>query len=149
MFDINQEIEFHYPANTHVRYLGQQLALKKRQFIVRRIRDLVAEPLTPDEFIRRPYVRRSRYLVVGIEYEQRQWRQFYVGCSAEYSSPSQLRLALYEPSGKRPAKLLLRPFEATMHDRAALIRWLHRHKHKDFHGLQLRVFADDLRLVLN
>jgi hypothetical protein len=133
MFDINQEIEIHYPVSTHVRYSQHNVGLKRRHFVVRRLRDLVAEPLTPEEYLRRPFVRRSRYLVVGTEIDANQWRQFYAGCSMEYPSPSQLRIALYEPGAKKPAKLLHRAFDATVTDREALRRWLLRN-------------ADDLQL---
>jgi hypothetical protein len=146
MFDTNQEVEFHYPVTTHVRYCGMEIGVRRRHLVVRRIRDLVAEPLTPEEFLRRPFVRRSRYLVVGTEIENHQWRQFYVGCSKEFRAPSQLRLALYEPSAKRPAKLLHRSFDSTVADRDALRRWLLVHGTDDFKGLLLRIYADDLRV---
>jgi hypothetical protein len=141
---IDTTLTLHYPTVTHVRYSDVTKYLQ-RQFRVLQIRDLVREPLTPMDFLRRPYVRRSRYLLLG--QEQRYCRQFYLGCSAEYQSPTQLRVALYEPSGAQPVELLARPIEADVRDRKLLIRLLEKWRDRDFGGLVLRVYADDLRLL--
>jgi hypothetical protein len=146
MFDINDEIEIHYPVSTHVQYFDTQIASRRRHFVVRRLRDLVTEPLTPEEFLRRPFVRRSRYLVTGTEIESNHWRRFYIGCAEEYMAPSQLRIGLYETNGSRPVALIGRAYEATVPDRNLLRRWLAENASKSFGGLLLRVYADDLSL---
>ncbi|TWU37227.1 hypothetical protein [Novipirellula artificiosorum] len=149
MFERNDRIEFHYPITTHVRYFTSQIAMRPRRLVVYQLRDLVAEPLTPIEYLNRPYVRRSRWLVRGTETGKDHPQQFYLGCSPEFRAPSQLRVALYRPDAIRPSKLLLRPFGPTVHDRDALRRWIHRHHDDDFDGLELRIFADDLYLHSN
>ncbi len=129
------------------RYWDGSPKVRKRLLRIHKIRDLVAEPLTPAEYLRRPYVRRSRWLILATEHGKLYPQHFYVGCTTEFRAPSQLRVGLYEPEAIRPKALILRPFEPTMHDRDTLRRWLHRYADKDFNGLLLRVFADDMRLL--
>ncbi len=139
---VDTTIQIHYPRITHVRFEPRYLP---RTIRIERIRDLVSEPLTPQEFLRRPYVRRSRYLVLGQEGSR--YRQFYLGCSEEFLAPSQLRLALYEPEGEKPVELIGSPFESHVADRKALLRMLEQWQNKSFGDLVLRIYADDLRLV--
>jgi hypothetical protein len=137
-------LTIHYPTDTHVRLEGSRI-LRPRSIRVLSVRDLVAQPLTPEEFLRRPFVRRSRYLLRG--YENGQYRQFYLGCSEEFRAPSQLRIALYEPGKLRPTDLLSRPFEPSVLDRKQLARLLIKCQERDFGQLTLRVFTDDFGLV--
>jgi len=146
MFDHGDEVEFHYPIRTHVKWIDST-EFRSRQVIVRSVRDLVERPLTPDEFLRRPYVRRSRWLVRGIENDSQQFRQFYTGVTPQFAAPSQLRVGLYEPDGVRPVQLLGRGFEPTIKDRRILIRALDRWLSHDYGELLIRIFSDDLRLV--
>lgn len=138
------EIEFHYPMDRHVlRFDPTQSQV--RQVVINSIRDLVADPLTPEEFLRRPFLRRSRWLIRAWEPSLRQYRQFYIGSAREFRAPQQLRLALYEPEGQRPAKLLIRSINPAMRDCRTLARLLHRWRDRDFGGLQMRIYADDMR----
>ena len=137
-------LTIHYPHDTHVR-LENAVQFVPRTFRLISIRDLVREPLTPEEFLRRPFVRRSRYLVRANEAGQ--YRQFYLGCSEEYRAPSQLRIALYDPHKARPLELLSRPFGPNTLDRKQLSKLLLKCYDRDFGSLVLRVFADDLGLV--
>jgi hypothetical protein len=141
---IGTDLELSYPTTTHVRYADKPF-FRDRIFRVVKIRDLVQEPLTVAEFLRRPYNRRSRYLILG--QEGNRYRQFYLGCAAGYEAPGQLRLALYDPEGYRPLELLARPFECDVRDRKIMLRLLSNWVDKDFGGLVLRVFADDLGLA--
>lgn len=140
----NNTIKLHYPSSTHVGFV-RTVEHKPRLFTILRVRDLVRQPLTVEEFIRRPFVRRSRYLILGNECGC--LRQFYVGNSQEYFAPSQLRLALYEPFSIRPNKLLARPFDDTVEDRRQMLKILRSLPSHDFGDLELRIFADDLCLI--
>jgi hypothetical protein len=137
-------LTLHYPRTTHVRF-EDAAEYYKRTLRVLSIRDLVHEPLTPEEFLRRPFVRRSRYLILG--HESGQFRRFYLGCAAEYRAPSQLRIALYEPGKIKPIDLLSRPIGPNVQDRKYLSKLLITCREKDFGKFVLRVFADDFGLV--
>lgn len=140
-------IEFHYPVTTHVRWLGEA-PQTIRYVLVKRVRDLVVEPLTLREYLQRPFVIRSRWLITGVDQCCQRYRQFYLGCSPEFSSPSQLRIALYSAESARPQRILHRPFEPTLRDRKELMRLAESLRDNDTQAdLQLRIFADDLRLV--
>jgi hypothetical protein len=141
----NRKLTLHYPRTSHVGFLHHP-DFAQRTFEILQIRDLVRQPLTPEDYLRRPFVRRSRYLAIARE--QGKYRQFYLGCSLEYQAPSQLRLALYAPDSQRPCELLARPFESDPRDRKVLLRLLARLQQKSFGQLQLRIFADDLRVIV-
>lgn len=84
---------------------------------------------------------RNRRLVVGNHY-----RKFYAGVSEEFYCDSPLRLGLYgaEP---RPLDIVGREFHNDPRERKLMIRLLERWYGKNFNGRELRVFADDFRLV--
>ncbi len=145
MFETGEVVTIHYPVSTHVRHIGIAI-VKPRQIVIRAVRDLVSEPLTPEEFLRRPYIRRSRWLVRGYEPDHRRFRQFYLGSSLEFMAPSQLRLALYELGAARPHELLYRAIEPTVRDRKLLARAMTQWRDRVYGGLQLRIYADDFRL---
>jgi hypothetical protein len=144
MFEPGSTIELVYPTITHVLRV-YSAPRKVRQLYVHRVRDLVTEPLTIAEFTRRPYVARSRWLILASEWAGKPPRQFYVGTADNYQAPGVLRLALYEPDRPRPAKLLGRQFEPTVVDRQALLRLAIREAEKH-DGYLVRIFAGDLRL---
>lgn len=142
MFEPGACLEFRYPifnrCEAHLREFRQ------RQVKVLRVRDLVRDPLTTEEFLRRPYVIRSRWLVDGVE--NGRYRKFYLGASPEFAAPSELRLGLYEPFADRPSKILIRPVLPTIEDRRALVRLLLKWSGRDFGDCRLGIFADDMRL---
>lgn len=144
MFTPGQQVELVYPTITHVLRV-YSAPRKVRQLYVHRVRDLLAEPLTPAEFTRRPYVARSRWLILASELAGKPPKQFYAGTADNYRSPGVLRLALYEPDKAGPVKLLGRQFEPTVADRQSLLRLLMREADKH-EGYLLRIFAGDLRL---
>lgn len=146
MIDPGEYLEISYPVDTHVRRFDV-VPRRRRHITIHRVRDLVSDPLTVEEFLRRPFVRRSRWLAFAKDNELEQWRQFYLGSTEEFASPGNLRLALYEPGGSRPKEILGREFRPTVFDRKLMMRLLRRWNHQDHGDLQLRICCDDLRLV--
>lgn len=134
-------LRLYYPRRNVV---GKSPDWQLRLFSRWSVRDLVTAPLTPQEFLQRPLVRRSRYLWQGRDV-QGQWRKFYYGATREGWLETQLRLALYD--GSQRIQFLTRPFEPTVRDRILLARVVSRWDGHDFDGLQLRITCDDLRLV--
>jgi len=141
--EIGNTVELHYPTCTSV-LAATEKRWKRREIQVQQIRDLVEHPLTLEEFLRRPFIYRSRYLLQAVEHGQR--KQFYLGTAREFFSCGQLRLGLYLPDGRRPTELLSRPFENTPYDRRLLYRAVLELAQYDFGQKQLRVLADDLRI---
>lgn len=141
---VGATVQLRYPTCTDVLAKSEK-RWKPRQIEVLGIRDLVTQPLTPQEFMRRPFTRRTRYLIKGRE--NGILKQFYLGTSLEFHTAGQLRLALYRPGALRPEELLARPFENEPYDRRLLYQSLLQLAEYDFGHLQLRVLADDLRLV--
>jgi len=147
MIELGQTITIHYPTTTHVRYFDA-VPRRPRTIQIVSIRDLVHEPLTIAEFLRRPYVRRSRLLVRAIDLDTGRYRQFYTGNSAEMIATSQLKIGLYDPGQSRPAEVLFRAIDPTVRDRKLLIRAIDRWASDNRCDIsRLRIFADDLRLV--
>jgi hypothetical protein len=142
MFNPGQQIELVYPTITHILHV-EKAPRKLRQLYVHRVRDLVAEPLTPNEYLHRPYVARSRWLILASELAAQPPKQFYAGTADNYRAPGILRLALYEPESTRPRQLLGRQINPTPHDRRLLLRWINKvaDKYPDF---ELRILAPDL-----
>ncbi len=147
MFNLEPEqyLELTYPANTHVREF-ENARRQLRKLTIRRIRDLTRDPLTINEFLRRPYTMRSRWLIRAFDHDLKSWRQFYLGSSTEFAAPGQLRIAFYRPDGTSMEKLLGREFNPTVRDRKLMMRLLRRWANKDHGDLQLRISCDDLRL---
>lgn len=141
MFSAGSRIELSYPDSTLVESLAK---LRRRRVRVCGVRDLVREPLTPEEFVRRPFIRRSRWLITGYDLDRRQYRQFYAGSSGEYRSPGLLRVALYEPGADRPTWPFPRPYGPTRRERALLVHCLREWLSRDLADLQLRIYCDDL-----
>ena len=147
MFNPTDQIVFTYPLQTHVRSIGAT-GFQQREVVVRRVRDLVKDPLTPTEFVRRPFVNRSRWLILGHDKSTSQLRQFYLGSSKEFAAPAQLRLAWYELGGNKPIDIVYRSIEPTVKDRKALSREISRlTAHEPDAGRVLRIYCDDMRLV--
>jgi hypothetical protein len=137
------KIELTYPDSTVVDSLA---TLSRRRICVYRVRDLVAEPLTPEEFLRRPFIRRSRWLISGYDLDLQRRRQFYLGNSAEHRAPGVLKLALYEPGQTKPRWSLSRDFGPTRRERQLLIDSLAEIAKRGGTGMQLRIYCDDLRI---
>jgi len=146
MFESGTYLEISYPVSTHVRHLPE-VPRRVRKITVRHARDLVRYPLTVNEFLRRPFVARSRWLISAWDNDIRQFRQFYLGSTDEFFAPGRLRLALYEPDGFVPKQIICREFQPTVVDRRNLIRLVRDWNQADHEGLVLRILADDFRVV--
>jgi hypothetical protein len=140
MIEPGQTIELTYPDCTLVEALAN---FERRRIRVHSIRDLVAEPLTPTEYLRRPKQRRSRWLVLGYDLDRFAWRKFYVGSALEYQRPGVLRVGLYRPGETSPADLISREFGPTARERLILARVLVEWLQADLGRMRLRVLADD------
>lgn len=112
-----------------------------RRFQVERARDLIAEPLSVKEFLRHPFLARSRWLISGYDVDANQSRTFYIG------KAGLLKLALYEPGSSRPKWSLPRPFGPTSSERTLLIDSLAECAKRGPTNLLLRIYCDDLRLI--
>jgi hypothetical protein len=141
-FDRGMEVEISYPESTHVRFWRPD-QYRTREVVIQSARDLVTEPLSVAEFMRRPYLLRSRWLVKAYEPKIRQWRQFYWGSTREFAAPGLLRVGLYEPGAEAPTWLHGRPFRPTPEDRNLLIKALAEWGKIDFGQAKLHIFADD------
>jgi hypothetical protein len=141
-FDRGMEVAINYPVSTHVRFFRPD-QMRRREVVIHAARDLVTDPLTIAEFMRRPFLLRSRYLVKAYEPEIRQWRQFYWGSTREYAAPGILRVGLYEPGAEKASWVYDRAFLPTPEDRRELIKSLRQWEKIDFGSASVRVFADD------
>jgi len=146
MFSRGDEVEISYPVSTHVR-LWRPDETRRRQLIIHDIRDLLTEPLSVQDFLPRPYILRSRWLAKAFEPERRRWRQFYLGSSREYAAPGILRVGLYERGATKPIKVYGREFQPTPEDRRALVKAIRQWARHDFGDAELRIFANDLRVL--
>lgn len=144
MIDPGDQLEIRYPVRTHVKHWTES-PVQSRYLTIAKIRDLAREPLTAQEFLRRPFVVRSRYLCLARE--GLDWRQFYLGSSLEYRSPSTMRLAIFDPDVPRKLKKICREFQPTVKDRELMIRLINHWNSEDHGDLDLRIVCDDLRLV--
>lgn len=140
------QLELLYPIHTSVKDIHKSNR-RLRRVIVYSARDLVAEPLTPAEFIRRPYVSRSRWLIRAWDIDQKSWRNFYLGSSTQFQSPGTLGIAEYNPETGRLLRLLSRQFEPCVHDRRVILRLIARIVARDeIPQESLRIIASDFRL---
>ncbi len=144
MLSRGQRVEFSYPVcNTILKISDYQ----RRRVEVRSVRDLVREPLTPAEFLRRPFLHRSRWMITGVETDTGRWRRFYLGASQEFFSPGVLRIGLYAPGEIKPRCLLGPEFQPTLSHRRQLMRILAMLLEQEMDDLYVRVLAADLRLM--
>ncbi len=116
---------------------------------VKRIRDLVRQPLTPKELLRRPYARWTRFCLYGEALDRPGIvRRFNLGKVAEqHQPPSPLRVGFYEPGGRCAKWEFPKPFGHSEADRlllVLLVRELDRRAKTDFPSLLLRIFPDGI-----
>lgn len=142
MFTARQRVEIHYPTTTLV---SSQTDFYPRLYRVRSVRDLVAYPLKPQEFLRRPFTRRGRWLASVIDLHSNQLRQIYPVNALEFRQDCQLRIGEYRDG--RLVDLVSRGFECDRRERIVLSRLLIRLQTLDWGDSTLGIFADDLRLI--
>lgn len=140
MYAPDTQIELTYPESTQVE---SKTTFRKRRIQIREVRDLIRQPLTPEEYLRRPLTHRSRYLLTAFDRDCEQWRQFYLGSSQEHATNGRLRIALYRAGAAEPTKIISRSFEPTRRDRIMLARTLKELREKSHGGLELRVIPDE------
>lgn len=130
-------IEIHYPRRNIVGVPPQWQV--RRVEIVKRI-DLVANPLPIRDYLRRPLVRRGRWLWLAWDYDSREYRQFYENVTREHWREVPLRVGIRD--GRR-VHYLGRSWAPTVADRRELaaVLWRFRDR-KDVH-----VYADDLAVI--
>ena len=141
MFKKLEQLLLHYP---HTTLVGTQWQFRRRRLEVVSVRDLLTEPLTPAEFMRRPLVHRGRWLVKARDLEQQQVKQFYLAATREFWRPTGLRAGLYWPcaEGDGPAELLTRRFGTTPRERIVLANALAQLQQIDWQGFDLRITID-------
>ena len=141
MIQPGHTIELTYPDQNLIDALPR---FRERRLQVHSIRDLVAQPLTPQEYLRRPMVARSRWLLLCWDIDRRCWRKFYLGSAKEHARPGVLRVGLYRVGDQTPYDLLGPAFGPTRSDRRVLARVVTEWSQSHFGRLQLRVLADDM-----
>ena len=130
--------DFYYPTRNIV---GREPVWQRRRLSnIHRI-DLLEHPLPIRDYLRRPLIRRGRWLIRAYDIDLGNFRQFYeCGFRHCFREPL-LRIGERDDNGK------LRPvgdhYAATVADRRMMAMVLHRLKSKD----GLFVYADDLRVV--
>ena len=144
MLSPGEQVTLTYPDCTLVESLAR---LRRRRIVVKHVRDLVADPLTPAEYLRRPLVRRSRWLITGFDQDRQSWRQFYLGSTREFASPGFLRAAVYRVGESQPFDLISRPFGPSKLERRVLARVIDRYQSARLGRLTLRVLADDFAVI--
>ncbi|TWT65660.1 hypothetical protein [Crateriforma conspicua] len=132
-----------YPLHTDIRHI-EASGFRRRHIEVRRIRDLVQQPLLPMEFLRRPLVARSRWLISGIDCETSHWRNFYLGSSEEFAAPRALRIAIVCPYTERIEHFVSDQYDQTGADYRELARQLGRMADEEI-APQLRIVPADMR----
>lgn len=142
MFPPGHSVFFHYPIRNLV---TARLAFRARNCLVTSVRDLVREPLTPQEFLRRPMIFRGRYLIQGTCPDGSQ-RQFYLASSLEHFRPSPHRIAFLGLDG-RLERVVPISFGAAPRDRIRLARQLIRLERTPPPGIVVRVIVDDLNVI--
>lgn len=140
-----QEITIHYPTITDV-HLIDKCKWRPRRVAVRSCRDLLRHPLTAEEFARRPYVARSRWLLRIVDLDAGEYRQIYLGTTQEYRSPQVLRFGAFDRVTNRLLRLLDREFQPTVTDRRLMLRSINRWTDTLHETEHLGIFSADLQL---
>ncbi|MEL7337299.1 MAG: hypothetical protein AAFN70_13985, partial [Planctomycetota bacterium] len=112
MIEAGERMQLTYPTSN---IIGHSFSYRTREFVVCDIRDLFEDPLTIEDFYRRPMLKRSRYLLRGRDVETDEWRQFYAGNSIELSAPGDLYIAEYKHGVM--VRILFGPYKDTAKDR--------------------------------
>lgn len=132
----------HYPSTTRVE---SKFTWHLRRFRIRAARDLVEHPLTIREYLRRPLVRRSRWLLTVTDIDRGTLRQVYLGNMREHWIDAPLRVGIYRGDRTTPAELLSKSFAPTVADRIQLAHIL-RTVPADMQS-SVGIFSDDLSVI--
>ena len=136
-----EQLLLDYPTST---LLETDWTFRRRRLQVVSVRDLLTNPLTVEEYLRRPLIHRGRYLVKANDLDSHKVKNFYLASSQQFYRPAGLRLALYWPDrpGQPPAELLSKRIAGTRRDRIALAKALQQLRREDFGGFDLRITID-------
>lgn len=126
----------HYPKRNRIGI--EPTWTERRLTIIERI-DLRKCPLSIDDYLRRPMVRRGRWLLKCWDHNTQKFRQFYENSFREYWFPEPLKIGEIK-NGK--IRQLSDPFQPQWDDCKKLEIMLQRLK-----GHQLVVYSDGLRLL--
>ena len=128
--------DFYYPTRNIV---GREPVWQRRRLSnIQRI-DLLEHPLPIRDYLRRPLIRRGRYLIRAYDIDAQQYRQFYQCGFRRWFDEPPLRVGIMEDGRVR---CISREYAATVEDRRRLAVVLHRFKF----DASIFVYADDLRL---
>jgi hypothetical protein len=126
----------HYPQRNRI---GVEPVWMPRELsIVQRI-DLLKEPLSIRDYLRRPMVRRGRWLLKCWDARAKKYRQFYECAFREFWFEDQLKIGQWI-DGK--VVQISEPFEPVWDERKRLELILHRLKDRE-----LVVYSDGLKVV--
>lgn len=140
-----KELTIHYPTHTHLHLLAS-CKMRRRRIAVRSVRDLVTSPLTPEEFAKRPYIARSRWLISAYDLEGGCYRQFYLGTMQEFPAPQILRFGAYDVASGDLVRLIGRQFLPTIPERRGMLRVIRRLQARIESHERLAILAPDLML---
>lgn len=132
-----------YPRTTHLATPAPHW--EPRTFQVLGIRDLVQEPLTIEEYLRRPMTRRSRYLIRVRDLERGACRSVYHRSMSDWYRETPLRIGVYE--GSKLVDMTSHNWGPTLADRRSLIRFLQKFDGFDMGEFQIGIFSDDCELL--
>ena len=142
MLELGARVELEYPSRSLV---GVEPAFLRRVMLVRSVRDLVKDPLTPAEFIRRPMVHRSRFLFRCLDVQKNAYRNVYEGAAREWRRDCPHRWGLF--CGNQLMERVAGAWGNSEHDRLELRKLLEKWRFEDFAGWRIGVFVDDLRVI--
>jgi hypothetical protein len=132
-----------YPRTTHLATASPRW--EPRTFQVLGIRDLVREPLTIQEYLRRPMTRRSRYLIRVLDVQKQRYRSVYHRSMSDWYRETPLRIGIYE--GLKLVDMTSHNWGPTLADRQSLIRFLQKFDGFDMGEFQIGIFSDDAELL--
>jgi hypothetical protein len=136
-------IETAYPFTTHVCVEFPNWQPRRFEFLC--VRDLVTDPLSVAEFLRRPMTRRSRYLIRVRDLDRGVCRSVYQRSMADWFRETPLRVGVYH--GCELQELLKTNYGPTIPDRQRLVRFLNKHQTNDMGEFRLAVLSDDGEVI--
>lgn len=145
MFEPNERLLLNYPASTLLE-TNRFWFYRSRYLQILSVRDLLINPLTPEEFLSRPLIHRGQFLIRARDLDTHRVQQFYLSSSKEFFRPTGLRLALYWPGqpGRLPADIFSRRYATTRRDRILLARTL-----LEFQRMGCKWSGFDLRITVD
>jgi hypothetical protein len=132
-----------YPQTTHLATPTPRW--EPRKFQVLGVRDLVQDPLSVAEYLRRPMTRRSRYLIRVLDLDKRRFRSVYQRSMSDWYRETPLRIGIYE--GSTLVDMTNHNWGPTLADRKSLIRFLAKFDGLDMGEFRLGIFSDDLEVI--